>query len=176
MCAARAPRSASARIAVEGRGRLPEICFMVEDRVVNDQGGADLAVRVQHAACSGWSDPAGTRSHSAAKPAASLSASLRQWCMHRAQCTKQCRRGRSCGGAARPGIWHGESGAGCGGERALSTRSPAALAVCLQRCAGAGLERLRTLACAAPLVSCPAMVFRPDAACPITLGNNGAHP
>ena len=41
---------------------------------------------------------------------------------------------------------------------------------------GACVHRLRTLASSVPLVSCSAMVFRPDASCPITLGNNGAHP
>lgn len=53
--------------------------------------------------------------------------------MRREQCTHQCRRGRSCARAACLGHGRGGLGAGCGGQRARTARSPATLRVCLQR-------------------------------------------
>lgn len=61
--------------------------------------------------------------------------------MRRGQCTNQCRRGRSCARAACLGHGRGGLGAGCGGQRARTTRSPATLRVCLQRY----MVRARTL-------------------------------
>lgn len=169
-----ASRSASARSAVEGGVNLPEICFMVEDSVVNDQGRwlcwSDCNTR--HAAAGVRSlAPAATQRRcrlrlfiiieAVVHAEGAMHAPVQAWAKLRACCMSWPWARR-----ARRRLWWPTRA-----HRTIASH-PARLPAAIH---GAGAYRFGTLAFAAPLVSCSAMVFRPEASCPITLGNNGAH-